>query len=283
MNRTILSAAATAALASMTLVAAPVASGASAPTSDTSVSSVVTSTAGDLAARKAKPKKKATVRVSVDQEVAVVGEDTLWFNGRTWPKVKGQRVILQQRLEGNTRWSTSGKAKVRANGRFVLKDEPSAPGTRYYRIRKSPGKGVKLAFSDEMKVVVYRWDALTSRAYGPKVNVDPAYVAIGARSFPNSLATKAAGEGTIEYTLGGRCTKLRATYALTDNSATGATGTAKLEADGATKVFENLTVGAIKEHTSDITGAFRVLFRFNASENPAAQVAAGDVQVLCTK
>jgi len=212
-----------------------------------------------------------------------VGEDTLRFTGWVRPKVKGQRVVLQQRLEGNTRWSKSSSTRLRASGRFTLEDTPSAPGTRYYRIRKSPGKGAKVAFSDEVKVVVYRWENLTGRAFGPKVNVDPAVVTLGAVVRPNSLATKTPAEGTIEYTLGGKCTSLSATYGLTDASATGATGTAKLEADGVTKVWENLTIGTLKEHTSDITGAYRVLFRFNASVTPAGQVAAADVKVLCTK
>lgn len=290
MNRTTLSAAAAAALVSMTLVAAPTqAAQTQAPqtqASQTQASPAIQAAAsadGAAAGAKAKPRKNASVRVRIDQDVAVAGEDTLWFNGWVRPKIKGQRVVLQQRLEGKDRWSKSSSARVRANGKFVLEDKPSAPGTRYYRIRKSPGKGVKVAFSDEMKVVVYRWEYLAGRNSGPKVNVDPTSVQIGARPFDGAVATKAPGEGTIEYTLGGRCTSLSATYALTDASATGATGTAKLEADGVTKVFENLAVGTVKEHTSNITGAFRVLFRFNASETPAAQVAAGEVKVLCTK
>ncbi|WP_181310275.1 hypothetical protein [Nocardioides campestrisoli] len=242
------------------------------------------SSADQVAARaQAKPKKQAKVRVSIDQDVAVVGEDTLWFNGTVRPKIKGQTVVLQQRLEGKTRWSKSSSAKVRKNGRFVLSDEPSARGTRYYRIMKRPGKGVKRGFSEEMKVVVYRWDALTPRSHGPKLNVDPGIVQIGAQTYGNSLVTKAPGEGMIEYTLGSKCTKLSATYALTDTSATGSTGTAKLEADGVTKTWHELAIGTIAPVVSDVTGAFRVALRFTASETPAAQVAAADVKVLCTK
>lgn len=225
---------------------------------------------------------KVSARISAD--TAVAREDIIKVKGRVKPKAAGEKIVLQQRMDGKKRWKKSGTAKIRKNGTYVLKDDPSAAGTRFYRVVKPAADGMKKGISKELELVVYAWEALAWRAPGPMKNMVFGHVLIGTDSFGSSISSATAGEpSSVEYTLGGKCTSLRSTYALTDASATGATGTLTLTVDGSVKVNEALTIGPGKEVTTDVTDAFRIRYDFAGTATPAAYPTAADAEVLCTR
>ena len=187
------------------------------------------------------------------------------------PKAAGDKVVLQQRMEDKKTWSVSGTAKIKANGKFLLKDEPSTAGTRFYRVLKPAEGKVKKGVSKELELVVYGWEKLGYRQPGPATNVAVSTATIATETFPASLVTTTVGPpGSIEYTLGKKCLKLRSTYALTDDTVTGGTGTVALKVDGTVAFAAGLAVGDVLEDVeTDVSGAFRISYELAASATPA--------------
>lgn len=228
--------------------------------------------------------KTYTVTAKANIEVAVAKEDTVKVRGRVTPKAAGQKVVLQQRVGNKKKWTSTGNAKVKKNGTYVLKDKPSTPGSREYRVLKPGSKGIKKGFSKSLAVEVYRWENLAYRT-PVATNFSPAGITIGTEYFGASLQTATAGTpSTIEYTLGRKCTSMRATFALTDASASGSSGAVTVSADGNTLASHALSIGTIvADEVLDITDAFRIKIDASTSATPAATVGVGTPEVLCTR
>jgi hypothetical protein len=254
----------------------------------TALAATVALAAGSLALTaptQAAPARAYKVTAKANLEVAVAKEDTVKVRGRVTPKAAGEKVVLQQRVGDKKKWTVTGKAKVRRNGTYVLKDKPSTPGAREYRVLKPGSHGITKGYSTSVSVQVYRWEKLINRASGPSVNLGPAYVLIGAEEYPQSLATTTSGTpSSIEYTLGRKCTDLRATYALTDSSATGSSGAVTVSADGAVLASHSLAVGTVvADEVLDVTDVFRLKLDLSTTATPAAVAAVATPEVLCTR
>ena len=256
----------------------------------TALAATVALAAGSLALAtptQAAPAKAQVYKVTAkaNLEVAVAKEDTVKVKGRVTPKAAGEKVVLQQRVGNKKSWKSTGNAKIKKNGTYVLKDKPSTQGPREYRVLKPASKGLKKGYSKALAVEVYRWEKLVYRLSGPRVNVEPAGVLIGAEYFGQSLATTTSGTpSSVEYTLGRKCTDLRATYALTDSSATGSSGAVTVSADGAVLAAHSLSVGTvIADEVLDVSDVFRLKVDLSTSATPAAVAAVATPEVLCTR
>ena len=272
MNRSTVAAVALAALAPVVALTAPTA--AAAPSTD----APTTQTSNE---RVASPYK---VVARINKPEVVAGEDRVRITGRVKPGAAGQKVTLLQRLEGRTKWTRSGSAKVKRNGTFLLKDAPDNPGVRYYRVLKPAGNGFAKGLSKELELAVWAWDDLVDRSAGANSGiVRDSSPQFGTEYYYGSLTTQTPGTlGSIEYTLGDKCRSLRATYALTDDSASGATGAVTVWVDGVTKATHVLGTGVIVEdHVVDVTDAFRLRFEATASATPVGTAAIGSPEVLC--
>ena len=226
-----------------------------------------------------------SVTATVNKTVAIGEETTIKVRGKVTPKAAGQKVVLQQRVGNKKSWKPTGTATIKGNGSYVLKDVPSTPGKRQYRVLKPASNGVQKGFSPSLDVEVYSWGRLTSRAAGPLQNVQFNGALIATDYYGSSLVTVTPGTASsIEYTLGRKCLQLRATYALTDQSASGATGGVVLSADGAVRANHQLTVGAVvADEVVDIKNAFRIKFDLSTSAAPAGYAAVATPEVLCTR
>lgn len=226
-----------------------------------------------------------SVSAKANLKVAVAREDKVKVTGRVSPKAAGQKVILQQRVGTKKSWKQTGKAKIKRNGTYVVKDKPTTPGTRQYRVVKPASAGIRKGTSKPVTVVVYRWEKLGHRLYGPKTNVDVTSATIATDFYDWSLVTAAAGTpASIEYTLGRKCLELKATYALTDASASGSSGAITVSTDGTARATHSLAVGTVvADQVIDITGAFRLKFDLATSAVPAAVAAVAAPEVLCTR
>lgn len=224
-----------------------------------------------------------TVSASISQTTSVAKEDVVKIRGKVSPRAAGDKVVLQQRIAGNKTWKKSGTAKIKPTGKFVLKDDPSAAGTRFYRVLKPASGAVKKGVSKELELVVYGWEKLAYRAKGPSTNVTFQTATIETDTYAASIVNQTAGTpATIEYTLGKKCLLLRSTYALTDATATGGTGTVALKADGAVAFASGLVLGqAIKDHEVSVKNVFRIGYELNP--NADSFVAVASPEVLCTK
>ena len=238
-------------------------------------------------AARAPDARKATtyvVTAKLNKSELVAREDTVKVTGRVKPKAAGQKVTLQQRREGRKTWVKSGTAKIKKDGTYVLKDDPSIAGVRYYRVLKPAANGIKAGKSKELKLDVWGWDKLAFRTPGANAGVYVGdYPQFGTETFPESITQQTAGRpGYVEFTLGRKCRTLRASYALTDSSASGASGTVTVSVDGVVGVTHGLVTGTIvKDYVTDVTGAFRIRFDLGATATPAGFAAVGTPEVLC--
>ena len=224
------------------------------------------------------------VQARINKTEVVAGEDRIRVSGRVKPNAAGQKVVLMQRKEGRNRWVKSGTATIKPTGRFVLKDDPSTAGVRYYRVLKPAADGMAAGKSAELQLSVWGWEHLTGRIEGANAGVVvTSSPQISTDYYADSVVTTTPGTaGFVEYTLGKKCRTLRATYALTDASETNATGFATVTLDGRAVVSHQLTTGVIvADHLLDITDVFRLRFDASASASPSGAVAIGTPEVLC--
>jgi len=254
----------------------------------TALAATVALAAGSLALSapaQAAPAKAYKVTAKANIEVAVAKEDTVKVRGRVTPRAAGQKVVLQQRVGNKKTWKVTGNARVKGNGTYLLKDKPSTPGSREYRVLKPASSGIAKGFSKPVAVEVYKWEKLAYRTSGPRVNLDSTGVLIGADYYGQSLATTTSGEpSSVEYTLGRKCSALRATYALTDSSATGSSGAVTVTADGAVLATHPLAVGTVvADEVLDLSGVFRLKIDLSTTATPAAVAAVATPEVLCTR
>ena len=224
-----------------------------------------------------------SVVARINKSEVISGEDVVRIAGSVKPRAVGQVVVLQQRLDGTSRWKKSGQSVIKQNGTFVLRDRPSVPGVRFYRVVKAASGGVKAGTSKELRLAVWSWQRLVDRAIGANQGIGYDTPQFGTQSYPGSIVSTVAGfPGYVEYTLGGKCRSLRASYALTDRSASGASGTVKVTVDGAEVYSVNLGTGSIdRDRVIDVTRAFRIRFDLTSSRGPVGYTAIGTPEVLC--
>jgi len=117
----------------------------------TALAATVALAAGSLALTtptQAAPAKAQAYKVTAKAniEVAVAKEDTVKVKGRVTPKAAGQKVILQQRVGNKKKWTSTGNAKVKKNGKGTVSlTSEEAGGRTYYTIRSSEGN--KMGFT----------------------------------------------------------------------------------------------------------------------------------------
>jgi hypothetical protein len=226
------------------------------------------------------------VTAKINMTVAIGKEDVLKVRGKVTPKAVGQKVVLQQRVLPKRTWKATGTARIKRDGTYLVKDDPSTAGTREYRVVKPTSNGLAKGISKTLTVKVYGWEKLANRQpVATNVNV-PVGVNIGAEYYGSSIATATSGTASsLEYTLGRKCLELRATYALTDESVTGSTGTVKVTGDGAVLVDHALAIGTVvADEVVDLTGVFRLKIDATTTAAPTASiVAVGTPEVLCTR
>jgi hypothetical protein len=224
------------------------------------------------------------VTASINRTEVVAEEDSVRITGRVRPRAVGQKVVLQQRKDGTARWVRTGTARAKPSGRFVLTDDPSTAGTRFYRVLKPAADGVRTGTSRELRLDVWGWELLTWRSVGANSGVNIGWsTSFGSVAYDASLVQRTAGTaGYVEYTLGKKCRSLRAAYALTDDSTTGASGWTTLSVDGTPVVTHALTTGSLAANqVVDVTNVFRIRFDLSSTALPAGRAAVGMPEVLC--
>ena len=179
-------------------------------------------------------------------KVAVAKEDKVKVTGRVSPKAAGQKVLLQQRVGNKKSWKQTGTAKIKKNGTYVLKDKPSTPGTRQYRVVKPASAGIRKGTSKPVTVVVYALGEARLPDGGTEDQRRRHVRHHRHRLLLASLVTETAGTpASIEYTLGRKCLELRSTYALTDAAASGSSGAITVSTDGTARATHALAVGTV--------------------------------------
>ena len=230
-----------------------------------------------------------TVTAKVNTQDVTFGEDVVKIRGMVTPRAAGKKVLLQQRPDGTRTWTVSTRATIKRNGTYLLTDEPSAIGTREYRVVKLRSDGVRKGTSPIIEVLVearvYTWQKLAQRPRSAYENIAVSSTAlIGGQAYAYSFQPFTRGAPSyVEYPLKGLCTELRTTYAMHDSAAAGSSARITLTLDGVTKVDQVLVKGQVVESTTDLTGALQLRYDLFSTADPASYPVVATPEVLCTK
>lgn len=231
------------------------------------------------------------VHAEVDDTEMVVGEGVVRITGRVRPYAPGQRVVLQQRTAGSLRWETSGRARIKQTGRFVLKDRPTVSGLHTYRVVKPASAGTSWGRSARIEVAVRAWeklvDQLVRSTCGIRQDVD---VRLGGETYGRSLLTEPTDFACIAhvtYDLGGRCVLLRAAFGMTDDSTSGSVASISVTdpSDPGAVIGYRFSGDPMvfRDQVVDVTDADRLTINMGVSYPPGIPgfPAVGDPEVLC--
>lgn len=226
-----------------------------------------------------------TVKAKINTQDLNLGEEVVKVRGRVKPRAAGKKVLLQQRKAGSKRWSVIAKAKIKRNGKYLVKDEPSAVGTWEYRVVKRRSRGVKSGRSPVFEVRVYAWQKLAQRPRGAYENIAVSSTAVvNGKTYLYSFQPFTRGAPSyVEYPLKGVCTDLRTTYAMHESAAAGSSSRITLALDGVTKVDQVLVKGQVVASTTDLTGAQQLRYDLFSTAAPASYPAVLIPEVRCTK
>ena len=197
----------------------------------------------------AKPAWHVTMTASRTQ--LNVGQN-VWLKGHVNHAAAGGKVVLQQQWGPGKPWVVTGKAVVKSDGTYKVGDSPTINHWRYYRVVVPGNDGWARGVSPTAKVVVYKWIPLVSlTSLNAKGFTPMASVNINGTPYPASLrgtpvaatSTTPAVPVSVEYNLDHKAIAIRATFGLSDDSATGAQGGIRLAVDSSTMYTGTFTIG----------------------------------------
>jgi hypothetical protein len=215
---------------------------------------------------------------------AVQNEDKITLSGKVTPKAPGAQVTIQIQYEGKTAWKSIGTTKVKKDGTYSYSDKPTSRLDRSYRVVKPADKNGSKGTSKARNVEVFGWDWLNEKTTSANVNVISTYaMPINGADYRNTLyVDRTKTSGYSEWTLGRKCTELRATFGLSDRTETGGKATIKATTDGTAVYVRAFSLGESEAKTIDVTDVYRVRLDFwQTPMTPVTEPSAGAAKVLC--
>jgi hypothetical protein len=238
-------------------------------------------------AHSARPTWHVTIKTGKSQ--VSVGKK-IHFKGKVAKSAAGKLVVLQEKIAPRNRWKDQRNALVHADGHYATYDVPTVNRVRKYRVVMPATKHHKRGVSPAVRVVVYKWQDLTSL---PEVNADHLYedssIKMNGKSFPASLeAYMWDGSPTtqsVEYNLDHQCRKFRGYFGISDDSEAGGQASVTASADGTSWYSHTFALG---EYAHDAvtwkTAPLKVRFdtaSLNAGVNGLGAI--GTPEVYCTQ
>lgn len=225
-----------------------------------------------------------SVEAQASTREVIIGEPVR-FSGSVSGKAAGSKVYLQIRYSKSQRWMNEQKRKVRADGTFRLVDRPDSMKARWYRVYKPASTKRSAGASSAMRVTVYRWLYLTDlweqHHADDWARVDTS-LSINGKSYANSMAAmNGYVDGWVEYNLDRKCTTLRATFGLSDESESGVTGNVSVQSDGTLMYEKSFGLGQSEVADVPIRGGLRIRLDFVHASQGESFPAAGAAKVLC--
>ena len=239
---------------------------------------------GGMASADASSKYSVTIAASVTK--LGLGH-TFTLKGSVSPGAKGKTVTIQRKYAGGS-WATITHATLSSTSKYAKVIKPSKAAVTSYRVVKGSSSSHGTGTSSTKVVTVSRWRYLTDL---PQLDVtlgagESNTATIIGRVFPHSI--KAAGGGSITYTLNKACTAFTTVIGMDDTSSSGATGfaTALLTYDGHGGGFFGflpVSVGEFGTYVTSEAGLTDVIaIELDGSSASNAQIVVyGTPQVYC--
>jgi hypothetical protein len=216
--------------------------------------------------------------------------DTVALSGTASAGAIGSKVALQFLSEGT--WVSVASATVTAKSTFSVSARATQGGKQQYRVRLAASPGITSVNSSAISFSVYAWYNLADL---PKVGSSRFGVlgttAIAGVNYVSSVGNIANfwwdndpyGEWNLSY----RCTKLRATLGLSDDSASGSSVLFSAYADSVETAFSAMSIGQARTIEVDVRSAFRLKIVDHFIAGPSGSGPAesygvwGNARVLC--
>src|SRR4051794_11467222 len=145
------------------------------------------------------------------------------FTGTVRPKAAaaGEKVLLQEQFRSGAKWQTQKKAKLSGGGKYSVADRPMLNTRHAYRVVMPASQKHAKGVSATIKVTVYAWQYLADMGAVNGQGMTAGTVNINGTSYKHSVYTYYGSNSYLEYNLDHKCTKLRATFGISDGSTTG--------------------------------------------------------------
>ncbi len=176
-------------------------------------------------------------------------------------------------------------AKIKSDGTFRVADRPASVKPTTYRVVMPGTKKRSTGYSAEMRVAVYRWHYLSDLDRvdsSGSIEAGDA-VSINGTVYKKSLNAWAGWQDAwVEYNLSRKCSTLKGTMGLSDESATGALGEIEILGDGNSIFDRTFPLGESETRSLTVSNVLRLRIEFTPlSDDDDADGAVGKPQVLC--
>jgi hypothetical protein len=210
------------------------------------------------------------------------------FTGTVRPRgaAAGDKVLLQERFKSGKPWVTQRKARVGHGGRYTLSDRPSRNTRHAYRVVMPATNKHDRGVSATVKVDVYSWQYLDEQTWSNNDGMSQGTVSINAKSYKHSVYAAYSYRPTYrEYNVDHECTKVRATFGISDDSTTSGQAAVDVLSDGTNVYSHTFDVGE-KQHLT-VAIARPLKLRLQSASTGASGTTGygvfGSVQALCTQ
>lgn len=212
----------------------------------------------------------------------------VFFTGTVWPKAAaaGDKVLLQEKFKPGKPWVTQRKATIGGKGKYALWDRPSVNTRHAYRVVMPATKRHHRGVSATIKVAVYSWQYLSKLSWSNNYGVRQGTVDINGKSYKHSVfASYTYGHPYREYNLDHKCTKVRATFGISDDSTTGGQATVGVLSDGTNVYSHTFDLGEKQQKTIAIAKPLKLRLESTSTGGGSTRGygAFASAQALCTR
>ncbi len=228
---------------------------------------------------------RVTVKASTHQVVA--GKKVV-LTGHVRPgaAAAGTKLTLQEKFKPGAAWKKKDQVKVRPDGSYTIVTRPTTSFTHSFRVVMPTSPHHAKGISPTVKVTVYAWSKLDQHAAVNSSAMDFGTVNINGTTYGDSVRQRYDAQASVEFNVDHKCTMLRSTYGLSDDSTTGGQGEVSVQADGTPLYSNTFDVGQSETKTLALDPA-PLKLRLEAHNTSTADGvfgfgAFGTPEVLCT-
>jgi hypothetical protein len=210
------------------------------------------------------------------------------FTGTVRPKAAaaGDKVLLQERFKPGKPWVTQRKAKIGGKGKYTLWDRPSTNTRHAYRVVMPATKRHHRGVSATIKVTVYSWQYLSKMFWSNNYGMTQGTVDVNGTSYKHSVySSYPYGTPYREYNLDHKCTKVRATFGISDDSTTGGQAAVDVLSDGTNVYAHTFDLGEKEQRTVAIATPLKLRLESTSTgaQGTRGYGAFASAQALCTR
>jgi hypothetical protein len=221
--------------------------------------------------------------------VQVAAGHKIVFKGTVRPHsaAAGEKVVLQEKFKPGKKWADQRKAKVQKDGSYRVTDTPTSNFTHAYRIVMPTTSKHSRGVSPTVKVKVYGWTRLADLAFVNDEGMGTGSVNINGKAYEHSVFAIYPWDtdSYVEYNLNHGCTRLQASFGISDASSTGGQAQVTALSDGTPIYTHTFDVGQHQTKTVALDNPLKLRLESTSTSTGGAfgLGAFGNATVFCTR